>query len=1389
MHDFEKMEKDSDTLNGEKITQLRCFSDLNFSRSIVFYLNGIRKNIHSISPSTLLIDYLRIYESLTGTKLGCGEGGCGACTVSVSSYNANAQKFTFYSLNSCLTPIFLLHGCHVFTVESLSSRNPSSFDIHSTPIPSILSQFHGSQCGFCTPGIVMSMHSLMHSHLNKDNNKIELTNDHIEHAFDGNLCRCTGYRPILDAFKELVQCTDIEELDTICPKQLERRNELNGMDHHNKLERNWMSIEQEMKDLSARLVAMEDHESKWFRVSRIEELGLVKNEYSDAQLIGGNTELGIDKKFKRKKIPVFVHTGGIPELKRIQMTDFGVEVGAAATLSELCEALESVITNKSDEESYKTRVFCGIREQLKWFAGTQIRNVSSVAGNVVTASPISDLNPLWISSGTVFQLYSCTTQSIRDVQAKDFFIGYRKVDLMSHEILYKVKIPWTSSQNEYFYAFKTSRRKEDDISIVSSGIRIQVEEIPSNKEFLAWKFVLFEVGFGGLAERCVFAESVAEKVVGMNVNSLTLECILELIENEFQLDDNVPGGMPEYRRTLALGFITKAFYRTMNQVLRANCIVDSRIDESIETMQRPVSKASQVVQENQDVKSRSENVGKSVAHLGGKYQASGKAEYLDDSMLLQNELHAAFVLSSEAHARILSMDISIALKVEGVVDVITADDVRGLNEIGQAPAYDEEVFVKETVKCIGQPLGLVVATSKQIAIEASFLVKVEYQKLHAIVSLEEAIDQKSFAKDIPERRIECGDVESVFADDRSVVVQGEVRIGGQEHFYLEPHGSIAIPVDHSREMMIVSSTQSVCKTQLMVARALGWPAHRIVCRTKRIGGGFGGKETRNMFMSCAVAVAANKLGKPVRLVLERDVDMAISGQRHAFLAKYKAAALSNGHLVALDVQMYHNIGYSLDLSIPILDRSLFHLENAYQVANVRFLGRACVTNTPSNTAFRGFGGPQGMFVTENIIEHLSKALEMSTEQFRSMNLYNSRLDSTPYGMSVNGERLEECWNSVLLKSDFETRSESIKVYNETHHFRKRGIAAIPSKFGISFTFRTFNQAAALIHVYTDGSVLISHGGVEMGQGLHTKMCQVAADALRIEMERVFISETSSDKIPNASPTAASASSDMYGMAILDACSQLNSRLDPYRMSNGTEAKDESWCSAVMKAYFDRVNLSAQGFYRTPELDVVDLGSTKAEERRGSPFYYFTYGAAVSEVEVDVLTGEFIVLRSDIVMDVGQSLNPALDVGQIEGAFVQGMGWCTMEEIVRGGDSTHAWVKSGKMFTVGPSTYKIPGFCNIPVDFRVSLLPNVKCEKPTVHSSKAVGEPPLFLGASVFFAIKNACYAARSQFGIDSNLHFVLDSPASVERIRMACTDSISMRITKSSPAFRPKLTL
>lgn len=585
-----------------------------------------------------------------------------------------------------------------------------------------------------------------------------------------------------------------------------------------------------------------------------------------------------------------------------------------------------------------------------------------------------------------------------------------------------------------------------------------------------------------------------------------------------------------------------------------------------------------------------------------------------------------------------------------------------------------------------------------------------------------------------------------------------MHIGGQEHFYLETQAALVIPKAEDFEYEIIASTQNPSEGQHFVAKVLGLPAHSITCKVRRLGGGFGGKETRSSFLIAALAVAAYKTNRPVRCMLDRDEDMLFSGQRHPFLMKYVAGFRQDGRIAAADLKIYSNGGHSLDLSLGVMERAISHIDNAYNFPSLRVTGQICKTNLPSNTAFRGFGGPQGNFFCETIIMHAAQVLGLPAETIRHLNLYRNG-NMTHFGTVLDEPPLERMWSQLAQKCNFAEQRIEIAHYNAKNRWKKRGISMIPTKFGIAFGVKFLNQAGALVHVYSDGTILVTHGGVEMGQGLHTKMCQIAADVFGVSLGMVHFSETSTATVPNTSPSAASCSSDLNGMAVLTACQEINKRLEPLRAS----MPEASFCEIARAAYLERIDLSARGFYATPNVGF------DWETKSGQLYNYFTFGVSCSKVEIDVLTGDHHILKSDILMDLGQPLNPNIDIGQVEGAFVQGLGLFTLEQPL--------YLQNGLMLNRGPGGYKIPTASDTPTEFNVYLLEGSKNDL-AIHSSKAVGEPPFFMAASVFFAIEEAILSARKDAlteysEIETPVKWpplVMDSPATAERIRLACAD-------------------
>ncbi|KAJ7517365.1 hypothetical protein O6H91_21G020900 [Diphasiastrum complanatum] len=1355
-------------------------------KDAILYVNGVRHVLPEDAAHLTLLEYLRKF-GLTGTKLGCGEGGCGACTVMVSSLYHGDRTIIHRAVNACLAPLYSVEGMHVVTVEGIGNARRG---LH--PVQEALSNAHGSQCGFCTPGFIMSMYTLLRSSC-----KRPPTQEEIEESLAGNLCRCTGYRPIVDAFRVFAKSDSAVYHDDsalaagaspvknvsangtgfICPStgkpcdcgkaDTEKGNEVNKNDHIHKglTKRSDSSGEliypPELLTRKAPALRLKGFNGMmWYRPLRLQDLLDLKFENPEAKLVVGNTEVGIETRFKNVNYPVVIAATHVPELNATTIKDDGIEIGSSVTLAKVLEVIRECVKQR---EPHEVSACLALMEQLKWFAGTQIRNVASVGGNICTASPISDLNPLWMAARATFTLMD-HTGTLRTVQAKDFFIGYRKVAMKKTEVLTSVFLPWTR-RHEYVKEFKQAHRRDDDIALVNAGMRVLLSKLHGT-----WMISEASLAFGGVAPVSLSAPTTETFLKGKPWNQLTLEGALIKLREEVLIADNAPGGMVEFRRSLMLSFLFKFFVHTTYKLeSEANLVHD--LPETYRSAAIPFQREpSRGLQYFKPVVNGTA-VGLPLMHTSARLQVSGEAEYVDDLNLPPNCLHAALVLSSRPHARIISIDATEAQSIPGFEGLFTVKDVPGRNDIG-AVVYDEELFVSEVVTCVGQAIGIVVATTYEAAKAASKKVKIEYEDLPPILSIQQALEANSFLPGT-ERLLEKGNVPECFESGIcDHVIEGTVRVGGQEHFYLEPNASIVWTADGGNEVVMLSSTQAPQKHQKYVAHVLGLPMHKVVCKTKRIGGGFGGKETKSAFLAAAASVPAYLLKQPVRLVLERDVDMAITGERHAFLGKYKVGFSKEGKVLALDLKIYNNGGNSLDLSHSVLERAMFNSDNVYEIPNVRVFGRVCYTNLPSNTAFRGFGAPQAMIIAENWIERIACVVKRSPIEIREMNFQKEGCE-LHYGQKLELSRLDAVWDSLKMSSEYLKRFSEIDNFNSLHRWKKRGLGMIPTKFGISFTTKLLNQAGALVQVYTDGTVLVTHGGVEMGQGLHTKVAQIAATAFDIPMSSVFISETSTDKVPNASPTAASASSDMYGAAVLDACEQLKKRMEPI----SSKKAYSSFAELVNACYIERIDLSAHGFYITP-----DIGFDW-QVGKGRPFNYFTFGAACAEVEVDCLTGDFYLRRADICMDLGSSLNPAIDIGQVEGAFVQGLGWVALEEL-KWGDPAHPWVKPGHLFTQGPGTYKLPTVNDIPVDFRVSLLEDAPNPR-AIHSSKAVGEPPLFLAASAFFAIKEAISAARREVGLDK--WFVLDSPATPERIRLACSDQFTKHFINED--FIPKLSI
>ncbi len=774
-------------------------------------------------------------------------------------------------------------------------------------------------------------------------------------------------------------------------------------------------------------------------------------------------------------------------------------------------------------------------------------------------------------------------------------------------------------------------------------------------------------------------------------------------------------------------------------------------------------------------------VGRSVKHDSAPKHVSGEAVYVDDRLEFPNQLHVYARMSERAHARIVRIDTSPCYQIPGVAIAITAKDVPGQLDIGAVMPGDP-LLADGKVEFIGQPVIAVAADSLETARKAAMAAIIEYEDLEPVLDVVEALHKKHFVLDSHTHK--RGDSATALASAPRRL-QGSLHIGGQEHFYLETQVSSVMPTEDGG-MIVYTSTQNPTEVQKLVAEVLGVPMNKIVIDMRRMGGGFGGKETQAAGPACLCAVIAHLTGRPTKMRLPRMEDMTMTGKRHPFYVEYDVGFDDDGLLHGIEIDLAGNCGYSPDLSGSIVDRAMFHSDNAYYLGDATINGHRCKTNLASNTAYRGFGGPQGMVAIEEIMDAVARELGKDPLEVRKRNYYGkTERNVTHYYQTVEHNMLEEMTAELEASSDYAKRREDIRAFNAASPILKKGLALTPVKFGISFTASFLNQAGALVHIYTDGSIHLNHGGTEMGQGLNTKVAQVVAEVFQVDIERIQITATNTDKVPNTSPTAASSGADLNGKAAQNAAQTIKQRLvefaarkwqifeEDVEFKNGQVRLRDHYISfeeLIQQAYFGQVSLSSTGFYRTPKIYY------DRSQARGRPFYYFAYGAACSEVIVDTLTGEYKMLRSDILHDVGASLNPAIDIGQVEGGFVQGLGWLTMEELV--------WNDKGKLMTNGPASYKIPAVADMPLDLRVKLVENRKNPEDTVFHSKAVGEPPFMLGISVWCAIKDAVasladYRAQPQIDAPATPERVLWGVEQMRRLKQAASKSAT---TETTPA-------
>ncbi|KAL4635601.1 aldehyde oxidase-like [Arapaima gigas] len=1285
--------------------------DMKHSR-LVFYVNGKQIAEQNADPEEMLLTYLRKKGGLTGTKYACGSGGCGACTVMVSRYDPLSARVLHCSVNACLLPIVSLHGAAVVTVEGIGSTKAK---LH--PVQERIARAHGSQCGFCTPGMVMSMYTLLR-------NKPQPSLEDIHEALAGNLCRCTGYRPIVDGFKTFCSISsELFHMDGVLP-----------LDPSQDLIFPPELMLMAQKQDGGRLCFQGDR-VKWISPGDLADLLELRAAHPDAPLAVGNTNVGPNMMFKGDVHPLIISPRRVLDLYTVCWEKNGVTFGSSCSLSKVKEELQGAVRRLHPGES---RVFQALLITLRCLAGKQIRNMATIGGNILSADPKYDLSCILAAAGCTLQVVSKGTPLTLSMSAT----------MLAH---------YSTHWWEFVSVFRQAQRREFAFSIINAGMKVVFREGTDMVQSL-------NVFYGGMGPPLL-------RVRRMSWNEGLLEEACSLLADEVALPPTAHGGKVEFRRTLSLSFFFK-FYMQVLQELRQERLRHLYRSSYCALIIHHLSKTQMV----SEIQSCEDPVGRPRVHMASFQQATGEAKYYDDLPAISGELFVFMVTSTRAHAKITSVDASEALRTPGVVTFLSAQDVPGQNRRLWFN-NTEELFAEEEVCCVGQIIGAVVAESRELAKRAAERVLVTYEDLTPVFfTIEEAIQHQSFFN--PKRKLERGNVAEAFGKVDHIL-EGEMYMGGQEHFYMETQGLIAVPRGEDGEMDLYVATQHAALTQEVVGHTLGVDSNKITCHVKRLGGGFGGKVMKIASLSAIAATAAYKTGWPVRCVLDRGDDMLITGGRHPFLGKYKVGFMKDGTILAADITYYSNGGCTLDESSFIMEKALLHMDNGYKIPNLRGRGFVCKTYLPSYTAFRGFGGPQGLTIIESVLHEVAAECGLPAEEVRAINMYSEEESCTHHKQLFCPRDMVRCWDECLEKSAYPSRRLAIQQFNRSNRWRKRGICAVPLKFGIGFSKGFNNQGAALVNIYKDGSVLVTHGGTEMGQGINTKAVQIASRILRVPMSRIHIKETCTGNVPNAAPSAASFGTDAVGMAVKDACEKLMERLELVMKANPKWTWSQ-WVITAAELYCtsrDGVTLAGRG---ETSRDVFMRGSHTSvdwEKSEGMAYYYFTFGACCSEVEIDCLTGDHKNIRTDIVMDVGKSLNPAIDVGQIEGGFVQGLGLYTIEEL--------QFSPEGVLRTRGPDQYKIPALCDIPSKLNVHLLADAH-NPNAIYSSKAsgIGEPPVFFGCTVFFAIKEAIAAARRESGLSSR--FTLSSPATVDKIRMACVDQFTEKIRSPEPgSFTP----
>ncbi len=1198
-------------------------------------------------PGMAALDFVRERANLKGTKHACREGDCGACLVLVGTRNDDGVV-RYQELTSCLLPLGAVAGRHLVTVEGLAG-------VALGPVQQAIVDEGASQCGFCTPGFVVAMTGYLLTAASYSTEGALI-------ALAGNLCRCTGYASIRRAMQGLMD---------------DLRSSVESADNRIEAVVAAGILPAYFADIGTRLAELGDD-------------GCGSNPLGP--LVAGGSDLYVQR----------LHTieGTAPRLllreieARIWIEDGFVNLSATTTAEDLkhSRALREILGH--------------IAPFIDVICSQPIRNRATIAGNIVNASPIGDMTIMLLALDTDLVLADGTNR--RTLPLRDFYLGYKTLDLAEHEIIEALRFPQARSQGQFNFE-KVSKRTYLDIASVNSAAWIELDDDVIDAAFLS---------AGGVAPIPMRLRRTEDWLRGRPATAATAREAAEMARAEVSPITDVRGSA-DYKRLSAGPAHPRPLPRTV----------------------RP--------------RGRSGDGGFPVKHLDTPAHTRGEARFIADLPEPSGLLHGVAVPSPVPHGNHLVIDAVAARHTDGVVAILTAEDIPGENQIGGI-VQDEELLADGEVHFVGQPVALVVAETLASARRGAEAVIIRVDELPGIFDPREAHAKGQLIT--ASRTLECGDLDAAWSRCNHVV-DGRVDSGGQEHVYFETQSALAIPQENDH-IQLFSATQAPTAVQRITARVLGLPMNAVEVDVVRLGGAFGGKEDQATPWAVLAALAARHTGRPVKIVLSREEDMAVTGKRHPYSSDYKIGLSGDGKILAYEVTYYQNAGAAADLSPAILERSLFHATSSYFIPNVRVTGHSCRTNLPPFTAFRGFGAPQAMFVMESAITRAAEAMEVDRLEIQRPNLLDEG-DTFPYGMAVERSQARRSFVEAEERYDVAAGRNQIEGFNRQSRLVKRGMAVMPVCFGISFTSTFLNQASALVHIYTDGSVGVSTAAVEMGQGVNTKIAGIAALTLGIHPRRIFIESTNTTRVANTSPTAASSGADMNGRAAELACASLSDRLTavaadlldtkPSRITVENECvhvegspTELGWSRLVWEAYVRRVSLSAQAHYATPEIHY------DRDTERGRPFAYHVFGAAAIEVTVDCLRGTYTVDRVRIVHDAGRSINPLVDLGQVEGGLMQGIGWMTCEELL----FSDGHIASGNL-----TNYKIPDIMATP-EIESIFLEDADNPKAVLHS-KAIGEPPLMYGIGTYFALLDAMRAFRP------DLPAFFQAPMTPERVLMA----------------------